>query len=213
MSQRSRRTRWVLASVAVGAAVAAGAASLPAMADDADQTVSYHGYEVDVPSSWRVVDLDADPNACVRFDTPTVYLGTPGKTSDCPASIEAGRTAGLVVSKLDGKSAGVATADTARVTAQDGAGEAKSVNDRIQLAVEDAGVLVSAVHNSGTEKSVRGVLDSARLVDGADAAPRRPEPILPGGDARIPPHSAPGAHGAGAVPERLRHRWTGSAPR
>ncbi|MGH8881408.1 MAG: DUF1906 domain-containing protein, partial [Stackebrandtia sp.] len=170
MSQRSRRTRWVLASVAVGAAVAAGAASLPALADDSTQAVSYHGYEIDVPASWRVVDLDADPGACIRFDTPAVYLGTPGETSDCPADIGAGRTAGLVVSKLDEKSAATATADTARVSAEAGSAKAKSVNDGIQLAVEDAGVLVSAAHTASTEEKVRGVLDSARLADGAKAA-------------------------------------------
>ncbi|ADD44095.1 DUF1906 domain-containing protein [Stackebrandtia nassauensis] len=170
MWKRSRRTRWLLAATATGAVLAAGVASLPALADDGTRTVNYHGYEVDVPDSWRVVDLDAEPGTCVRFDKPTVYLGTPGENSDCPANIEAGRTAGLVISKLDAKSAAVATGDTARVSAESGAAKAKSVNDRIQLAVEDAGVLVSAAHNGTTEDRVREVLDSARLTEGAKAA-------------------------------------------
>lgn len=170
MAQRSRRTRWLVASAAAGAVLAAGAASLPALADDNTRTVSYHGYEVTVPDSWRVVDLDADPGTCVRFDKPAVYLGTPGETSDCPANIDAGRTAGLVISKLDATSAAIASADTASVTTESGADKARSVNDRIQLAVEDAGVLVSAVHNRGTEDDVRAVLESASLTEGAKAA-------------------------------------------
>ncbi|MGH8793119.1 MAG: DUF1906 domain-containing protein [Stackebrandtia sp.] len=169
MSRRSKRTRWLLAATAAGAVLAGGAASLPALADDSTRTVSYHGYEVDVPASWQVVDLDADPGTCVRFDSPAVYLGTPGEVSDCPADVD-GRTAGLVISPLDAKSAATATADTATATTETGAANAESVNDRIQVAVEDAGVLVSAAHNSQTEDQVRAVLDSARLDEGAEAA-------------------------------------------
>ena len=46
----------------------------PAAADET-QTVSDHGYEVTVPASWPVIDLAADPTACVRLDRPAVYLG------------------------------------------------------------------------------------------------------------------------------------------
>ncbi|MGH3758477.1 DUF1906 domain-containing protein [Actinophytocola sp.] len=154
----------------MGAGLAGGAVIPPAMADSDTRTVNYHGYEVDVPVSWRVVDLDADPGVCVRFDSPAVYLGTPGEVSDCPADISGGRTAGLVISPLDAKSAAMATADTATATTETGAAKAKSVNDRIQVAVEDAGVLVSAAHNSQTEDRVRAVLDSARLGEGAKTA-------------------------------------------
>jgi hypothetical protein len=166
----SRRSRRLLVAISAGTVLASGAVGLPALADSGTRTISYHGYEIDVPTSWRVVDVDADPSACVRFDSPAVYLGTPGEVSDCPADISGGRTAGLVISPLDARSAATATADTATVTTETGAAEAKSVNDRIQVAVEDAGVLVSAAHNSRTEDQVRAVLDSARLGDGAQAA-------------------------------------------
>jgi hypothetical protein len=166
----SRRSKRLLVALSTAAVLASGAAGLPALADSGTQTVSYHGYEVEVPASWRVVDLDADPGACVRFDTPAVYLGTPGAVSDCPADISGGRTVGVVISPLDAKSAATVTADTATATTGTGAATAESVNHRIQVAVEDAGVLVSAAHNSRTEDQVRAVLDSARLSDGARPA-------------------------------------------
>lgn len=166
----SRRSRRLLVAASVAAVLAGGSAGLPALAESGTRTVGYHGYEVDVPASWRVVDLDADPGACIRFDTPAVYLGTPGEVSDCPADISGGRTAGLVISPLDAKSAATATAATATATTGTGAAHAESVNHRIQVAVADAGVLVSAAHNSQTEDDVRGVLDSARLGEGARPA-------------------------------------------
>ncbi|GAB3451688.1 DUF1906 domain-containing protein [Actinophytocola sediminis] len=165
----ARRSKRLLVAILAAVVPAIGAAGLPALAESGSRQVSYHGYQVDVPTSWRVVDLDADPGACVRFDTPSVYLGTPGETSDCPADISGGRTAGLVISPLDAKSAATTTADTATATTGTAAA-APSVNHRIQVAVEDAGVLVSAAHNSRTEDDVRAVLASARLGDGASPA-------------------------------------------
>ena len=47
--------------------------------------MSYRGISVEAPEAWPVVDLDADPSACVRMDRPAVYLGTPGATPSCPA--------------------------------------------------------------------------------------------------------------------------------
>jgi len=166
----ARRSKRLLVAMFAAVVPTAGAVALPALADSGTRAVSYHGYEVDVPATWRVVDLDADPAACVRFDTPAVYLGTPGAVLDCPADISGGRTAGLVISPLDADSAATATADTARTTTANGAAGGESVNHRIQLAVEDAGVLVSAVHNSRTEGQVREILGSARLDDGARPA-------------------------------------------
>lgn len=48
-------------------------------------TTSYGGVSVPVPEGWRVVDLVADPSACVRYDVPTVYLGPAGTSPSCPA--------------------------------------------------------------------------------------------------------------------------------
>ncbi|HUX72093.1 MAG TPA: hypothetical protein VMV41_16360, partial [Cellulomonadaceae bacterium] len=47
--------------------------------------VTFDGVRVTVPATWPVIDLRENPEACVRFDTPAVYLGSPGSQSDCPA--------------------------------------------------------------------------------------------------------------------------------
>jgi hypothetical protein len=160
-------------AVAVIALLAGGVltATAPAAAAPSARTVNYHGYQVTVPASWRVVDLTRHPRACVRFDRETIYLGRPGDQSDCPAGL-VGRTAGLVVEPLAGLArervpSGVVTAP---------AGEARPPKDvtahngAIELAVEDAGVLVTAAHTEATKSTVRGILDSAELVPGGSHA-------------------------------------------
>lgn len=171
MTQSAPRVGAVLA--AITALLAGSVLTAPAQAAEAPapRTVTYHGYQVDVPAHWRVIDLERQPRACVRFDRETVYLGHPGERTDCPARL-VGRTAGLVIEPLAGVapervSEGIATAPrgSARpprdVTTHDSA---------LRVAVEDAGVLVTAAHNGDTEAEVRRVLDGARLVPGGEPA-------------------------------------------
>ena len=47
--------------------------------------VSYAGSTVEVPVSWPVRDLTADPHTCIRYDQHAVYLGDPGPDQDCAA--------------------------------------------------------------------------------------------------------------------------------
>ena len=47
--------------------------------------VGYAGSTVEVPVSWPVLDLTADPHTCMRYDRHAVYLGDPGPDQDCPA--------------------------------------------------------------------------------------------------------------------------------
>ncbi|HZE38265.1 MAG TPA: DUF1906 domain-containing protein [Stackebrandtia sp.] len=168
--QRDRHRRaWLVTAVSAGALLAAGAVSLPVLADQLDtKQVAYHGYAIDVPDSWRVVNLDEHPNACVRFDSATVYLGTPGERSTCPARVE-GRAAAIMVAPLDTTTAAGADSATVATTAARGAKGATSVDGTTRLAVEDAGVMVSAVHSRSTAAQVRAALNSARLTDGAHA--------------------------------------------
>ncbi|WP_327068871.1 glycoside hydrolase domain-containing protein [Kitasatospora sp. NBC_01302] len=81
-------------------ATAGLAAAVPgAQAADAagSRTVDYQGYQLQVPSTWQVVDLAQNPNACVRFDQNTVYLGSPGADENCPAHISSALTEALVI--------------------------------------------------------------------------------------------------------------------
>lgn len=57
----------------------------------AGDRVGTAGVELTLPAGWTVVDLAQDPTACVRLDRHVLYLGTPGPTDDCPATV-VGRT-------------------------------------------------------------------------------------------------------------------------
>ncbi|MEV5355731.1 glycoside hydrolase domain-containing protein [Streptomyces sp. NPDC052693] len=159
------------ASLALLAGIGALALPGPAAADSAPgnrRTVAYHGYRLQVPADWRVVDLAEHPRACLRFDTPAVYLGEPGDRNNCPARV-VGRTAGIVVEPITARSAGRTAEATARAPrGRATAASAPSGDGTIQIAVEDAGVLVTAAHTPGTESLVRGVLASAELTPGAE---------------------------------------------
>jgi len=97
--------RWAPATLAVGALLLTGGLTAPsasattptaaapaqattghaAPAGVALRTVHYRSVSVRVPAGWPVIDLDADPTACVRLDRNAVYLGTPGAQQNCPA--------------------------------------------------------------------------------------------------------------------------------
>ncbi|UUN30294.1 glycoside hydrolase domain-containing protein [Streptomyces sp. FIT100] len=174
----SSRNLWHLWRVRAGTALLAVLAGIGAFADpgpavadsppEGRRTVTFHGYRIAVPADWQVVDLAENPRACLRFDRPTVYVGEPADRNDCPARV-VGRTAGIVVEPLTARSAGRASAATARTArGRATAPAAASSNDTIQIAVEDAGVLVTAAHAPGTEALVRDVLASAELTAGAE---------------------------------------------
>jgi hypothetical protein len=62
--------------------------------------VRYLQAVVEVPSSWSVDDLSADPSQCVRFDRNAVYLGAQGPNATCPAGV-LGRTDAVQIEPLD----------------------------------------------------------------------------------------------------------------
>lgn len=145
------RTFAVFAAAAVLAAGPLG----PARAVESDTTtVTYRGYSFTVPDSWRVVDLEKDPDACVRFDRHAVYLGTPSDRQNCPAGAT-GRTEALLVQPASGAGRAVTenptsgtyqvAADTIVVTATYG-----EDRTRIQDILRKAGLPVAAAQNGPT---------------------------------------------------------------
>ena len=69
-----------------------GTAAAPSVTASASmREVDYDGVAVQVPVGWPVVDLRAEPHACVRLDHPAVFLGDPPAQQDCPAHL-VGRT-------------------------------------------------------------------------------------------------------------------------
>jgi len=75
------------ASSAASAASASSASSASSAASAASRKVSYRGYTFEVPGSWRVVNLAADKQTCVRFDRHAVYLGRPASNQSCPGRL------------------------------------------------------------------------------------------------------------------------------
>jgi hypothetical protein len=87
-----------LSLAALTGGIAAATLAIPGAlaAPAATKTVSFQGHAFLVPASWPVLDLTADPSACVRFDQHAVYLGTAGADQNCPAGLR-GRTEALLV--------------------------------------------------------------------------------------------------------------------
>ncbi|MEU4606386.1 DUF1906 domain-containing protein [Kribbella sp. NPDC023972] len=132
----------VLALALVAGVAAVVTTGRPAAADET-KTVSYRGYEVKVPASWPVVDLAANPTACVRFDRPAVYLGRSTAQADCPAHL-VGRSQGIVLEPLT----------SAR----------ESTPGLLRRVVQGAGVLATAYYAPGDEQAANDVLASGRVV-------------------------------------------------
>ncbi|MFR9675514.1 DUF1906 domain-containing protein [Streptomyces sp. TR06-5] len=160
-----RRLRYAL----VGALLACLAAPSVSTAQEQPQTqhVTHRGYDVEVPASWRVVDLEAHPTACILFDTPTVYVGRAGEVQDCPAHAVGGAP-GLWIRRTasapDTPGARVVDHGAAVSVRPDAGGES-------HLVVRDAGVVVSAFGG----RKASSVLETAALTPDArrsTAAPR-----------------------------------------
>ena len=70
--------------VAPGMAYAQGAGG-GAEGVSALKAVTYRGYRFEVPATWPVIRLAANPGICVRFNVHAVYLGRPSANQDCPS--------------------------------------------------------------------------------------------------------------------------------
>ena len=94
-----------------------------------------------MPAGWAVVDLTANPSACVRFDVHAVYLGRPGDQQSCPSHVS-GRTEAVLVEPVGGlTTAPLVTSPTASVT---GLPATASASQELQVAIPSAGVAVTA---------------------------------------------------------------------
>ncbi|MFF4352296.1 glycoside hydrolase domain-containing protein [Streptomyces sp. NPDC001530] len=124
------------AATALAAALPGAAQSAPRSSDDTTR-VTYRGHAFDVPASWWVVDLEKNPEACVRFDRHVVYLGTPGEQQNCPARVR-GRTEALLIQPDTGAESAAAAAGsphvvTSAVTEDRTAGTYRVTADRIAV--------------------------------------------------------------------------------
>ncbi|MGA2929838.1 MAG: glycoside hydrolase domain-containing protein, partial [Solirubrobacteraceae bacterium] len=124
--------------------------------------VEYHGYEIQVPVSWPVYNLAADPARCVLFNQHAVYLGTPGADQRCPVRAFGRTGAVLVQPEQTSVSPGTLKlgADTASFS---GALPANDTTSHVvQVAAPGPGVLVTATYGSD-EAQIRSILAGARM--------------------------------------------------
>lgn len=129
-------------------------------------TIEYRGVAVDVPAQMSVIDLDAAPRTCVRFDRPVVYVGTPGADQDCPARA-IGRTESVWIGPAS------AGDPTARRGPAGGAPGGLDRESETTVAGSDVAVRVSWREHPETAHAVSL---SARANPAPGATPTSPEP-------------------------------------
>jgi hypothetical protein len=159
--------RWVV-TACVLAMVAGTVTTAKSAMSESTKRVTYKGYRIEVPDSWRVVDLARDPSACVRFDVHAVYLGHPGSQASCPSRV-VGRTDALLLEPIDrasrARASGAAAwAPKGRAAAHVPARGAHEVT----VGVTQAGVLVTASYGDDPA-IVDGIVSGATLT--AEASP------------------------------------------
>ncbi|WP_051787308.1 MULTISPECIES: glycoside hydrolase domain-containing protein [Streptomyces] len=155
MSSRGIRTGLLAALTTLGAlaVTAAPQASAAGTAETASRAVTYQGHTFHIPSDWAVVDLTADPTACVRFDRHVLYLGTPGANQKCPSGIT-GKTDALL-------------AEPVRTSADRQGAEQAPMDREVRVAADTLTVTATYATDPAT---VTGILADAGL-------PTQPRPV------------------------------------
>lgn len=144
------------------------------------RTIDYAGLRLTVPADWRVVDLDLDPDACVRLDLPTLYLGHAGTQSQCTGRAVISRADTLHLEPLDGAPQ---RADIPTIAVESGTALPENLpqsdSNELRYALLRPGVMATVSYGAAPD-AVRRVLSRARAVTpGAPAGPRPPaEPAL-----------------------------------
>ena len=211
------RPAAVAAAVLALLATTAGAAVLPAgPAWSAGRTgpapgaqlVRYHGYEIQVPASWPVYHLAADPTRCVLFSSHAVYLGTPGPDQRCPAHA-VGRTSAVLIQPAGQPGQlppGTAVLPSsmaalpARASLPAATTAAAAAGHALRIVVSRAGVLVTATYGADPAQA-RAILAGGRSTAGTTSpqgARARAASPLPASGPAATIAAAPAAGATGA---------------
>jgi hypothetical protein len=155
-----------LAGIASALLISAAAAS----AATPQREVRYRGYAIEVPASWPVYHLNADPSRCVRFDRHAIYLGTPGADQQCPAHA-VGRTEAILIQPRAGAASRPRQPGVTRLSGRQVAPPVlqPASSSQVVFTVASADVMVTATWNRAPgviEQTVRG----AQRVAGARLA-------------------------------------------
>ncbi|MCJ1681173.1 DUF1906 domain-containing protein [Streptomyces sp. APSN-46.1] len=189
-----------------------------AHADDArtidGRTVEYHGLRLTVPDGWRVVDLDRNPDACLRLDLPTLYLGHAGTQAACTGRAVRTRADTLHLEPLDGAPP---RADIPTVAVDDDRGAPPATrgdSNEVRYALRRSGVMATLSYGTGPE-AVRGLLARARTA--AAPAPGPPPATavvaaLAGPRTVQEPYTGQGFDACAAPTQRTMDTWRETSP-
>lgn len=194
----------VFRNIAIGATVVAllgfvGVQSASAASSAANQTVSYHGYEIQVPASWPVYDLAADPTRCVLFNQHAVYLGTPGADQQCPPRAYGRTEAVLLQPEQATIPAGTAELGSDTASFSGALTATETTAHTVQFTAPGPGVQVTATYGSD-EAQIRSILSGARMTAKTSAkapALSTPQPAA-SGKASAAPGTGHAAAGSGS---------------
>ncbi|MCX5196720.1 DUF1906 domain-containing protein [Streptomyces sp. NBC_00249] len=204
-------------AVAVGAARAAAPAvrAAPAGATPAGGSgVDYQGLRLVLPDGWRVVDLDRHPEACLRLDLPTLYLGHAGTQAQCSGRRAVPTRADTL--HLEPVEGAPPRADipTLPVDGTAGLPPAEGDSGEVRYALRDAGVMATLSYGASPD-AVRSLLARAAGTRAADA-PAGPPVIATAAPA--PPRTVQyafagqGFDACTAPPQRSMDAWRGTSP-
>ncbi|MFC9299009.1 DUF1906 domain-containing protein [Streptomyces sp. NPDC057011] len=181
------------------------------------RTIDYAGLRLTVPADWRIVDLDLDPDACLRLDLPTLYLGRAGTQSRCTGRAAVSRADTLHLEPLDGAPE---RADVPTITVDSGAalpeGPPRTDSNELRYALTRPGVMATVSYGAAPD-AVRRVLARARAITPTAPGPRRPaEPALAdGGDTprtAQAPFTGEGFDACTAPAQRSMDTWRADSP-
>lgn len=200
MSQRAGQTdrdlvdrpsaRWnhrrMRRGFAVGVATAAlfGSVSIPAASAASSgvsyQVVDYHGYEIQVPASWPVYNLTADPTRCVLFNQHAVYLGTPGADQQCPDHAFGRTEAVLVAPEQSSLPSGTVKLGTDTASFSGALPADDTTSQTVQVTAPGPGVQVTASYGTD-EAQIRTILAGAKMTAASSSTPAPATATTPSG--------------------------------
>ncbi|UQX00698.1 DUF1906 domain-containing protein [Streptomyces sp. RerS4] len=177
-------SRHLLRGLPVAAALLLSVAAVGAapVAASPGHTVDYRGLRLDLPADWRVVDLDRHPDACLRLDVPTLYLGHAGTQDRCTGRrAVATRADTLHLEPLDGAPPR-ADVPTLPVAPEDPLPPAEADSNEVRYALQGPAVMATLSYGA-TPDTVRALLARATGTDPArrgrpptSATPAAPTP-------------------------------------
>ncbi|WP_329386762.1 DUF1906 domain-containing protein [Streptomyces sp. NBC_01351] len=178
-------------------------------ADAATRTVEYRGLRLAVPVGWRVVDLEREPDACLRLDVPTLYLGHAGTQAECTGRAVVRRADTLHLEPLDGAPPRADIPTVGELSAP----VPRTDSNELRYVLRRAGVVATVSYGDAPD-TVRGILAQARTVAASLPAPALPAVAADGAKPRTGQQAftGEGFDACTAPTQRAMDTWRAESP-